>query len=79
MTGNETQIMAAQGRKAPKAGAPEEKTQLTPDMIEAGALALSAYDDAFESAEEAAVRIFLAMNRLAISVPGDSEAGGCCD
>src|SRR5450631_2156450 len=66
-------IMAASGSKAP--GAPEEETELTPDMIEAGALALSAYDDAFESAEEAAVRIFRAMNRLAISAPGDSEAG----
>jgi hypothetical protein len=34
-------------------------------MIEAGALALSSYDDAFETAEEAVVRIFREMNRLA--------------
>jgi hypothetical protein len=47
-------------------------------MIAAGALALSSYDDAFESAEEAAVRIFRAMNRLAIGVPAEPEVEGYC-
>jgi len=55
----------ANGEAALEAGAPETEIEITPEMIAAGALALSSYGDAFESAEEAAVRIFREMNRLA--------------
>jgi hypothetical protein len=36
----------------------DRRIEITPEMIEAGALALSSYDEAFETAEEAVVRIF---------------------
>jgi hypothetical protein len=34
--------------------------------------------ETFETAEEAVVRIFRAMNRLATNTPVDSAAMGCC-
>jgi hypothetical protein len=61
----------------PEAGAPE--IEITAEMVQAGALALSSYDDTFETAEEAAVRIFRAMNSLAISALAEPEAEGYCD
>lgn len=44
-----------------EAGAPAIEIEITPAMIEAGALALSKHDAEFESSEEAVARIFRAM------------------
>ena len=54
---------------------PIDKIIITSIMIDAGALALSSYDEAFETAEEAAVRIFRAM---ATNAPAGPEAEGSC-
>ena len=39
----------------------EMKPEITPEMIEAGAREVTLYDHDFETAEDAAVRIFVAM------------------
>ena len=47
------------------AGRPEpeipEETEITPEMIEAGALVLAGFERAFDSLEDGARRIFAAM------------------
>ena len=42
-----------------------DEVEVTPEMIDAGALALSEYDRELESLEEGATRIFLAMRKAA--------------
>lgn len=43
------------------AGAPVTKIEITPEMIEAGTSEFWAFDERFEFAEEAVVRIYRAM------------------
>jgi hypothetical protein len=42
--------------------------EITPTMIEAGEAAFMAFDDRFEDASEAVVRIYVAMKRAATEV-----------
>ena len=44
-------------------GRNEREIEVTAEMIEAGALALSQYDREYETLEEGAIRIYLAMVR----------------
>lgn len=44
--------------------------EITPEMIAAGALELAGYDREFESLEEGAIRIFVAMKRARAN-PGE--------
>jgi hypothetical protein len=50
----------AEGDK-PKAGAPEDGIEITPEMIEAGVEELSSYNLDFESMEDAVTRIYREM------------------
>jgi hypothetical protein len=42
-----------------------EEIEITEEMVEAGAYALAEYDRKFESLEEAATRVFIAMKKAA--------------
>jgi hypothetical protein len=46
-----------------EAGAPEPEIEITPAMVEAGAEALASVNLEFEMIEEAAIRIYCAMER----------------
>jgi hypothetical protein len=52
-----------QGADSIGAGAPAKEIEVTPEMLRAGVSALCRYDSEFESREEGAERIFLAMYR----------------
>jgi hypothetical protein len=56
-----------------KAGAPADEIEITPEMIEAGTLALSKHDEEFESSDEAVVRIFRAMLEALLNDGGVSK------
>lgn len=42
----------------------EDEIEVTPEMIEAGALAYTDYDPRFEGIEDVAIRVYIAMTRV---------------
>ena len=48
------------------AGAPETEIEITPEMVEAGAEAYLEHDSRFENVDAGAVRVYLAMRRIAL-------------